>query len=94
MVSHVPGEQMELQANPNYFGDAPLIPNVIIRYFADPATLGNAIETGEIDVAWRILGPVEATRLMDVEGLTVVTIDAPTLRYLVFNHNYKGTGVE
>ena len=63
MVSHTPGEQMSLEANPEYFGEAPLIPNVIIKYFADPTTMSNAIETGEIDVAWRTLGPVEAIRL-------------------------------
>jgi peptide/nickel transport system substrate-binding protein len=89
MISHVPGEQMVLEANPNYIGDdKPLIPNVIIRYFADPTTMSNAVETGEIDVAWRTLGPVEAVRLQEVEGLEVTTIDAPALRYLVFNHAY------
>lgn len=89
MVSYTAGEQMVLEVNPNYFGeDAPIIPNVIIRYFADPTTMANAVETGEIDVAWRILGPVEAIRLMDVEGLTVEKINAPALRYLVFNHTY------
>jgi peptide/nickel transport system substrate-binding protein len=89
MVSYTPGEQMVLEANPYYFGDdAPLIPNVIIRYFADPTTMSNAIETGEIDIAWRTLGPVEAIRLQSVEGLTVEKINAPALRYLVFNHEY------
>jgi len=89
MVSYVPGEQMVLEANPNYFGDdTPIIPNVIIRYFADPTTMSNAVETGEIDVAWRTLGPVEAVRLMDVDGVTVETIAAPALRYLVFNMTY------
>jgi ABC-type transport system substrate-binding protein len=89
MVSYTAGEQMVLEANPNYFGDdAPIIPNVIIRYFADPTTMANAVETGEIDIAWRVLGPVEATRLQDVAGLTVEKINAPTLRYLVFNHTY------
>jgi len=89
MVSLVPGEQMVLEANPNYFGDdKPIIPNVIIRYFADPTTMSNAVEKGEIDVAWRTLGPVEAVRLQSVSGLTVTTINAPTLRYLVFNHTY------
>jgi peptide/nickel transport system substrate-binding protein len=94
MVSHTPGEQMVLEANPNYFGEQPNIPNVIIRYFADPTTMSNAVETGEIDVAWRTLGPVEAVRLMDVSGLTVDTVDAPALRYLVFNHNYVVGGGE
>jgi peptide/nickel transport system substrate-binding protein len=88
MVSHTPGEQMVLEANPYYFGDAPLIPNVIIKYYADPTTMSNAIETGEIDIAWRTLGPVEAVRLQDVEGVTVVQVDAPALRYMVFNHTY------
>ncbi|MGC9469774.1 MAG: ABC transporter substrate-binding protein [Anaerolineae bacterium] len=93
MVSHVPGQQMVLEANPEYaLDDAPMIPNVIVRYFADPTTMSNAVETGEIDVAWRTLGPVEAIRLQEVEGLTVLTVDAPALRYLVFNHNYMVGG--
>jgi peptide/nickel transport system substrate-binding protein len=68
MVSYVPGEQLVLEANPLYIDEPPLIPNVIVRYFADPTTMSNAVESGEIDIAWRILGPVEATRLMEVEG--------------------------
>lgn len=88
MVSYVPGEQMVLEANPYYFGEAPLIPKVIIRYYADPTTMSQAVEKGEIDIAWRVLGAVEATRLMDVSGLTVMRINAPTLRYLVFNCAY------
>ena len=88
MVSHTPGEQMVLEANPEYLGEAPLIPKVIIKYFADPTTMSNAIESGEIDVAWRVLGPVEAIRLMDVEGVIVDKVDAPALRYMVFNHTY------
>jgi peptide/nickel transport system substrate-binding protein len=93
MVSHTPGEQMVLEANPLYFGeDAAIIPRVIIRYFADPTTMANAVENGEIDIAWRILGAVEATRLMTVQGLTVERIDAPTLRYMVFNHTFMVGG--
>lgn len=89
MTSLKVGEQMVLEANPNYFGeDKPIIQKVIIKYYADPTTMGAAIEKGEIDIAWRILGPVEANRLDGVEGLTVETINAPTLRYLVFNHQY------
>lgn len=89
MVSNVPGEQLVLEANPLYAGeDAAIIPNVIIKYFADPTTMGNAIEKGEIDVAWRTLGPVESTRLAGIEGLTVEKVNAPALRYMVFNHTY------
>jgi peptide/nickel transport system substrate-binding protein len=89
MVSLVPGEQLVLEANPEYFGaDKPLIKQVIIKYFADPTTMGQAVEKGEIDVAWRTLGPVEAARLSSVAGLTVETVNAPALRYLVFNMTY------
>jgi len=92
MVSHVPGEQMVLEANDLYTGeDSAIISTVIVKYFADPTTMANAVEKGEIDVAWRTLGPVESTRLQSVEGLTVEKIDAPTLRYLVFNHTYGMT---
>jgi peptide/nickel transport system substrate-binding protein len=90
MVSHVPGEQMVLEANSYYTGDdAAKIKKVIIKYFADPTTMANAVEKGEIDVAWRTLGPVESTRLQAIDGLTVVKVDAPSLRYLVFNNTYK-----
>jgi peptide/nickel transport system substrate-binding protein len=54
--------------------------------------MSNAVEKGEIDVAWRTLGPVEAIRLQSVSGLTVTTINAPTLRYLVFNHTFMVGG--
>jgi peptide/nickel transport system substrate-binding protein len=89
MVSNVPGEQLVLEANPNYFGDdKPTIKNVIIRYFADPTTMSQAVEKGEIDIAWRILGAVEAARLQNVPGLTVEKVNAPALRYMVFNHKF------
>ena len=88
MVSHEPGQQMALEANPEFIGEPPLIKTVIIRYFADPTTMSNAIEKGEIDVAWRTLGPVEAIRLQSVDGVTVDKVDAPALRYMVFNHTF------
>lgn len=91
MTSHTPGEQMVLEANPNYVGEQPAIQKVIIRYFADATTMAQAVERGEIDIAWRTVGPVEANRLKDIQGLVVTTINAPALRYLAFNHNYKGT---
>ncbi len=45
MTSYVAGEQMVLEANPNFYGDdKPIIPKVIIRYFADPTTMSQAVE--------------------------------------------------
>ena len=88
MVSYKAGEQMVLEANPNYFGTAPVIKNVIIKYFDKPNTMSQAVEQGSVDVAWRILGAVEAVRLQSVKTVNVIKIDAPTLRYLVFNMKF------
>jgi peptide/nickel transport system substrate-binding protein len=88
MVEHTVGEQMVLERNPYYWDTegAPSVDRVIVRYFADPTTMGQAVETGEIDIAWRILGPVEAVRLATVEGLEQQKVEAPALRYICFQH--------
>jgi peptide/nickel transport system substrate-binding protein len=91
MTQHNVGEQMVLERNP-YYWDTANVPNVdriIIRYFADPTTMGQAVETGEIDIAWRILGPVEAVRLQGVAGLEQQKIEAPALRYICFQHQLE-----
>jgi peptide/nickel transport system substrate-binding protein len=88
MVEHTVGEQMVLEKNPYYWdtAGAPKVDRIIIRYFADPTTMSQAVETGEIDIAWRILGAVEAVRLAEVEGLEQQKIAAPALRYICFQH--------
>jgi peptide/nickel transport system substrate-binding protein len=89
MLSFSAGQQMVLEANPNYWGeDKAKIKTIIIKYFDKPTTMSQAVEKGEIDIAWRILGAVEAVRLQSIETVTVTKIDAPTLRYLVFNMGY------
>jgi peptide/nickel transport system substrate-binding protein len=91
MTEHTVGEQMVLEKNPYYWDTegAPKVDRIIIRYFADPTTMGQAVETGEIDIAWRILGPVEAVRLAEVEGLEQQKINAPALRYICFQHQLE-----
>ena len=54
--------------------------------FEDPAQMALAVENGEIDIAWRILGLTEAFRLGDVEGLTAFNSGGVGIRYLVPNH--------
>ncbi|MGZ8753924.1 MAG: ABC transporter substrate-binding protein, partial [Acidimicrobiia bacterium] len=51
-------EQTVLEPNPYYTGDlTPNVDRIIIRYFSDPQTMALAVQNGEIDVAWRLLGP-------------------------------------
>lgn len=81
-------EQTVLERNPNYKdGFAASAPDrVIVRYFSDVTAMALAVENGEIDIAWRILGPPEVQRLEGVAGLTVYDSGGGGIRYLVPNH--------
>jgi peptide/nickel transport system substrate-binding protein len=87
MVEYDPAEQVVLERNPNYkkgfVDDAP--DRVIVRYFEDATSMALAVENGDIDVSWRILGPPEVQRLSTVEGLTAVNTGGGGIRYLVLN---------
>jgi len=82
-------EQVVLEPNPFYEGEfTPQVDQVIIRYFADPQTMSLAVQNGEIDVAWRFLGPELISQLEEVAELTVGTVDAGPIRYLIINHTF------
>jgi peptide/nickel transport system substrate-binding protein len=88
ITEYDPAEQVVLEHNPNYkLGFSDTSPDrVIVRYFEDATAMALAIENGEIDVAWRILGPPEVQRLEEVDGLTVINTGGGGIRYLVPNH--------
>lgn len=90
VTSYVANEQLVLEPNPNYVVGLPegAPERVIIRYFSAPEQMSLAVENGEIDVAWRILGPIEAARLESVDSVTVVNQGAGGIRYLVPNHTF------
>jgi peptide/nickel transport system substrate-binding protein len=80
-------EQIVLEPNPYYNGDlVPQSDRIIVRYFADPQTLSLAVQNGEIDIAWRYLGPSLISELEGVSDITVGTVDGGAIRYLVINH--------
>jgi peptide/nickel transport system substrate-binding protein len=85
LVEYRPGEQVVLEPNPNYFGDAPPNGRVIITYFDKGSALKLAIEQAEVDVAFRSLTATEIEDLRDAEGLEVVEGNGTEIRYLVFN---------
>lgn len=90
MASYEPGVEMALEANPHAAGEeAAFIPNVIVRYYSDASALAGAIESGEVDIAWRTVGPLESLRLQTIAGLSVEPVEMPALHYLVFNHGYE-----
>lgn len=86
ITEYTQGEQTVLEPNPNYTGDLePQVDQIIIRYFSDPQTMALAVQNGEIDVAWRILGPELVTELEEAEGVNVGTVEGGSIRYLILN---------
>ncbi len=80
-------EQVVLEPNPNYTGDLkPQVGQIIIRYFSDPQTLALAVQNGEVNIAWRFLGPQLIAQLQSDANLTVGTVNGGAIRYLVINH--------
>ena len=84
------GEQIVFAPNPYYTGDLkPQVEQIIVKDFADPQTMALAVQNGEIDIAWRLLGPELVTQLTAVSGLKVGTIKGGSIRYLILNHTMK-----
>ena len=80
---------MVLLPNPYYTGPLkPQVKQIIVRFFSDANTMALAVQSGEIDVAWRILSPDQLTSLKKASGLTVGAING-SIRYLVLNHTIK-----
>lgn len=87
ITEYTQGEQTVLEPNPNYTGElTPQAERIIIRYFSDPQTMSLAVQNGEIDVAWRILGPELVSELEGQEGLSVGTVQGGSIRYLILNY--------
>ena len=81
---------MVFKPNPYYTGDLkPQAKQVIVRFYSDPNTMALAVQSGEIDVAWRFFSPDQLTPLKSVPALTVGTINGGAIRYLVLNHTMK-----
>lgn len=79
-----PQEQVVYRANPDFFGSAPRIDQVIYRQVPSSATRTALIRRGEVDVA-TFLRPDELAQLEGVEGVKVLYFRGNYLTYLVPN---------
>ncbi len=85
-------EQMVLEPNPNYAGTTPAkVKQIIIRFYTDPNTLALAVQSGEVDIAWRSLSSDQITELEKVEGLNIGTIDGGKILFLTINRTLAPT---
>lgn len=76
-------QSVELEANPDYFKGAPAIPSIIFKLFADPALAVAQLESGDLDLAFRV-SPGEFDRLSAIDTLNVISADNPGIVRIVF----------
>mgnify|MGYP001440953265 CR=1 FL=1 len=82
-----------LSKNPNYTGSrTPQSEQVFIQYFADASPLRQAIEAGDVDVAWRTLSPTDITSLRTNSAVTVHDGEGAEFRYWVAQTKNEATG--
>ncbi len=76
-------QSVELEAYPEYFKGAPKIGSVIFKLFADPALAVAQLESGDLDLAFRV-SPGEFDRLSAIDTLNVISADNPGIIRIVF----------
>jgi peptide/nickel transport system substrate-binding protein len=85
LSQYKPGEQAVLEANDEYTGERTASsPEVFVQFFNDAAPLKEAIDTGQVDVAWRTLGPTDLNDLKENGEVEVLEGEGSEYRYWVF----------
>jgi peptide/nickel transport system substrate-binding protein len=78
-------EQAVFEANENYSGDkTPQSAQVFVQYFSDAAPLKQAVEGGQVDIAWRTLSPTDLNSIEDGGKAEVIRGKGSEFRYWVF----------
>jgi peptide/nickel transport system substrate-binding protein len=79
------GQQAVFTANEEYDGPrAAQSERVFVQYFQEPSALKQAIENGEIQVAWRTLGPTDINDLKTNDNVEVIEGEGAEIRYWVW----------
>ncbi len=85
LASYKEKESLTLEANPDYWGDAPKTERVLIRLFDKSSALKLALQNKEVDVAYRALQPDDLNYFRGQAGFKVIEGQGPGIRYLTFN---------
>jgi peptide/nickel transport system substrate-binding protein len=84
--------EIRLDANANYWnvtGGYPKTPHIIIRFYSDATALRLAIESGEVDIAFRQLRATDINDLKTKPNLKVWEGTGAFIQYLVLQENMK-----
>jgi len=79
-VEWVSGDHITIERNPDYYGAAPYFGTIVFRFVTDDTTRALLMETGEADVALRVL-PTDVQRLDSVPGLEVGRVIGRSMFY-------------
>ena len=86
-VRSVPGESVELAAEPGFFLGKPGLARVIFRTATDPAARMNLLLSGEADAMASVVPPMSnRTRLERTGDFRLITTPSDLLGYLLFNY--------
>jgi peptide/nickel transport system substrate-binding protein len=78
-------ESISLAAFGEYFGDKPKNDRVLVNFYAESAQMLAALQSGEVDVAFRDLTPEQRSSLQGSDQIKVVEGKGASIRYLVLN---------
>ncbi|MDP8930194.1 MAG: ABC transporter substrate-binding protein [Actinomycetota bacterium] len=93
LEQYQPGEQATLVANDAYDGpNEPSSPQIFVQYLSEPAALKTAVETGQVDVAWRTLSPTDLNDLEGADGVEVIEGEGSEFRYWVWQFATQAGG--
>jgi len=85
LSQYVAGDQAVLEINENYTGDnLGKADQVFVKYYSEPSALKLAVESGEVDVAWRSLAPTDIADLQENPDVTVASGKGSEIRYWVW----------
>lgn len=74
IVKWAPGEQVVLDANPNYWAGEPTIKRLVFREVPDSANRVALLQNGDVDLAWS-LGARERQTLANSKGVKIYSVE-------------------
>ena len=83
--------EVDLAANPNYWnasGGLPKTKNVIIKMYADESSLALAIQSGDVDIAFRQLASTDIKSMQSNSNLKVWTGTGAFIQYFCMQEKY------
>jgi len=79
--------EMKLDSNPNYFGASegyPKVKHIVFRFYSDATSLGLAMRSGDVDMAFRHLTPTDIKNMQTDPSLKVWEGTGGTTMYMAF----------